>query len=104
MPVVLDVGCGPASRVLPTYFAEWKRTRLDIDPHCEPDIVLDARNLATLEPLAYDAVFCSHNLEHFHRHECLQVLTGMHHVLKPDGLAEIRVPDIDAVVKTMVQR
>ncbi len=51
----------------------------------------------------YDAVYCSHNLEHYYRHDVPGVLKGFHHVLKDYGFADISVPDIDALMKTVVQ-
>ena len=44
-------------------------------------------------------MYCSHNLEHYYRHEALRVLRGFLHVLKSDGFAEIRVPDIKSVIQ-----
>ena len=71
---------------------------LDIDDRGGPDLVCDARELATLSACQYDAVYCSHNLEHYYRHEGLKVLQGFVHILKDDGFAEIRVPDIAQVI------
>ena len=45
-----------------------------------------------------DAVYCSHNLEHYYQHDVAKVLKGFLHVLKPTGFAEIRVPDIRSVM------
>lgn len=49
-----------------------------------------------------DAVYCSHNLEHYYRHEVPKVLKGFLHVLKPKGSAEIRILDLPAVMKAMI--
>ena len=104
MPTVLDVGSGPSSRRLPPHYSDWTRVRLDIDPKCKPDILLDARKLMELTPGMYDAVYCAHNLEHYHRHEAAKVAAGMRHVVKYEGFVEIRVPDIEAVVHAMTQQ
>ncbi len=64
---------------------------------------MDARQLHTIAPASYDAVYCSHNLEHYHRHDGIKVLRGMHHVLRPDGFLEIRVPDVGEVMRIAVQ-
>ena len=101
MPVVLDIGCGDSNITLPPHYAGWERVRLDIDPGFCPNILLDARELHRLPPATFDAAYCAHNLEHFHRHDAIKVLLGMRHVLKDDGFAEIRVPDLGAVFSRM---
>ena len=100
MKTVLDVGCGDARGRVPAYYDDWRRVRLDIDPRFEPEILLDARQLQTLPAESYDAVYCSHNLEHYHRHDGLKVVAGIRHVLKPNGFFELRVPDLAAVMAT----
>ena len=99
---VLNVGGGNKAKPIPPHYAGWDHVLLDLDPSGMPDIVCDGRELATLAPRQFDAVLCSHNLEHYHRHEAPRVLAGFIHVLKPDGFAEIRVPDIDRVMKHVV--
>jgi len=77
---------------------------LDIDPRGEPDIVCDARYLNTLERGQYDAIYCSHNLEHYYRHDGLKVIQGFVHILNQTGFAEVRVPDIDQVIRALTER
>jgi hypothetical protein len=103
MKNVLNVGGGSRSAPIPPYYQGWRHVLLDVDPKGDPDITLDARALSTLPPCVYDAVFCSHNLEHYHRHHGLEVLRGIHHVLKIDGFLEIRVPDMGEVMRFAVQ-
>ena len=104
MKCVLNVGGGEKSIPIPTHYTGWRHYLLDIDSRRNPDIVLDARDLRTLPPATYDAVLCSHNLEHYHRHHGAKVLAGFHHVLKPDGFAEITVPNLLDVMQQVVQR
>ena len=101
---VLNVGGNNKSIALPPPYAGFRQLLLDIDPRGEPDIVCDARQLHTLAPAQFDAVYCSHNLEHYLAHEVPQVLAGFRHVLKDGGCVDIRVPDIGAVMRTAVQR
>lgn len=101
---VLNVGGNNKAIPLPPPYAGFQHLLLDIDPRGQPDIVCDARQLTTLEPGQFDAVYCSHNLEHYLAHEVPQVLAGFLHVLKDGGFVDIRVPDIGAVMKTAVQR
>jgi hypothetical protein len=52
----------------------------------------------------FDAIYCSHNLEHYYKHEGRRVLAGFLHVLKADGFAEIRVPDIKELMRRCVDQ
>lgn len=64
--------------------------------------MFDARALTELPPSQYDAVYCSHNLEHYYRHDVVKVLNGFRHVLKDDGFIHIRVPDMGELMKQVV--
>lgn len=101
-PRVLNVGGGSKQIPIPPRYQGWKHLLLDIDASGQPDVVGDARELSKLEPGQFDAVYCSHNLEHYYKHDGKKVLSGFLHVLKPDGFAEIRVPDLKAVMKRVV--
>jgi SAM-dependent methyltransferase len=98
-PAVLNVGGNSKAIPIPPHYAGWQHLLLDIDPAGGADIVCDARELDRLEGGRFDAVYCSHNLEHYYRHDVPRVLAGFLHVLKPDGFAEIRVPDLEAVFR-----
>jgi len=104
MRSVLDVGSGDAEIPLPDYYAGWRRVRLDLDPSSKPDLLLDARKIGELPAAQFDAVYTSHNLEHFHRHEGRKVLAGCAHVLKPEGFIDIRVPDLGALMRAVVEK
>lgn len=101
---VLNVGGGNKQIAIPAHYDGWSHYLLDIAPGDDVDVVLDARKLVTLDPAQFDAIYCSHNLEHYHPHDGAQVLAGFLHVLKPNGYAEIRVPDMTSVLKAMVNR
>ena len=60
--------------------------------------------LNELEPEQFDAVYCSHNLEHYYWHDVPRVLDGFIHILKPDGFAHIRVPDIGALIRMIAEK
>ena len=64
---------------------------------------MDARELSKSEPDSYDAIYCSHNLEHYFAHDVPKVLGGFRHILKPDGFVEIRVPDLKALMNHLVK-
>jgi hypothetical protein len=97
--VVLNVGGGSKAIPLPPHYAGWRHLLLDVDPRGAPDIVCDARSLESRSPEQYDAVYCSHNLEHYYAHDGLRVLRGFRHVLKEQGFAEIKVPDLVSVMQ-----
>ena len=100
---VLNVGGNSKEIPLPPEYAGFDHWLLDIDPKGAPDIVCDARDLATLEGGSFDAVYCSHNLEHYYRHDVPRVLAGFQHLLKDGGFAHIRVPDINEVMRQTIE-
>jgi len=101
-PSVLNVGGGTKKIPLPAHYGNWRHVLLDIDPRVKPDVVCDARQLPALPASQYDAVYCSHNLEHYYKHDGPKVVKGFLHVLRPDGFAEIRVPDMNSLMKHVV--
>jgi ubiquinone/menaquinone biosynthesis C-methylase UbiE len=101
---VLNVGGNNKAIPLPPQYAKYEHLLLDIDPSGSPDIVCDARELTALEGGQFDAIYCSHNLEHYYRHEVPIVLAGFLHVLKDGGFAQIRVPDISEVMRITIDR
>jgi SAM-dependent methyltransferase len=104
MKKVLNVGGNSKAIPIPAYYKTFEHLILDIDPRGNPDIVCDARELATRPAAEFDAIYCSHNLEHFYRHDVPRVLGGFYHVLTPDGFAEIRVPDLELVMRIAVEK
>lgn len=104
MKKVLNVGGSSKKIAIPPQYADFEHLLLDIDPACEPDIVCDARLLSTLEAGQFDAIYNSHNLEHYYRHDVQKVLAGFQHVLKDDGFVHIRVPDMLEVMRLTVER
>jgi SAM-dependent methyltransferase len=103
MPSVLNVG-GSKTIAIPPHYQGWDHLLLDIDARLDADVVCDTRRLETQPPTQYDVVYCSHNLEHYYPHEVPRVLQGFLHVLKPDGFAEIVVPDLQWVMHEVVEK
>ena len=104
MKKVLNVGGGSKSIALPPQYAAFEHLLLDIDPKGEPDIVCDARQLSGLPAAQFDAVYCSHNLEHYYRHDVPRVLAGILHVMKDGGFVQIRVPDLTELMRVTVSQ
>jgi hypothetical protein len=101
---LLNVGGHSRSIPLPAAYDQFEHILLDLDPDAGADIVLDAKELTSLEPQQFDAVYCSHNLERVRQHEVPVVLAGFRHVLKPGGLAHIIVPDLQELMLACVQQ
>lgn len=101
---VLNVGGYSKEISLPSAYNGWDHVLLDIDPKCNPDVLCDARELTSRPAEEFDAIYCSHNLEHYYRHDAPKVLAGFLHVLKEDGFVQIRVPDLAEVMKTVIER
>ena len=102
---VLNVGGGSKRIALPPQYKKFEHILLDIDPKGSPDIVCDARSLPRAGNRSSSMrVYCSHNLEHYFWHDVPRVLDGFIHVLKPNGFAHIRVPDIGALLRTVAER
>lgn len=100
---VLNVGGGSKAISIPAQYNGWEHFLLDIDPKAKPDVVCDARKLTDLPGAEFDSVYCSHNLEHYYRHDVPKVLTGFLHILKEDGFAYIRVPDMGSLMEFVTE-
>jgi predicted SAM-dependent methyltransferase len=103
-PALLNVGGGSKTIPIPPHYEGWQHLLLDIDPKGGAEVVFDARELERLPTGVFDAIYCSHNLEHYYHHEVRRVLAGFLHLLKGSGFAEIRVPDLEAVFREIVMK
>lgn len=101
---VLNAGSGPyAPKKLHSTFDGWKEVRLDIDSRVKPDLLGSITNMRSVASDAcFDAIWCSHNLEHLHAHEVRPALAEFRRVLKPTGFALITCPDVEAVAQLVV--
>lgn len=95
MKTLLHVGCGTSP--LPDGYKSYKEVRLDCDPASEPDIVASIVALPMIPKESHDAIFASHVLEHLFAHEANMALAEMFRVLKPDGILEVFVPDLQGI-------
>jgi methyltransferase family protein len=100
---VLNVGGASKKVPIPAHYDGWDHVLLDIDPADEADVICDARTLTDLAAGQYDAIYCSHNLEHYWRHDVPAVLSGFVHVLHATGFAEVLVPDLKAVFNDVLK-
>jgi hypothetical protein len=93
MPRLLNIGAGSKDIPVPPWYRGWDVLRLDLEPAAEPDLLMDAMDLDTLEAEQFDAVYGSHILEHIYLFDLPRFLGGIQHVLTVDGFAEFRVPN-----------
>ena len=99
---ILNIGGGPRTIRLPPFYKGQEVEWLDIDDTWEPDITMDVRELGSLDAGVYDGVYGSHILEHLAPHDLKVVLAGILHILKDDGFADIRIPDLKQAIEAMV--
>lgn len=85
----LNLGC--SNRPLPGYI------NIDISG-THADVLADIRTLP-YESSSVDEIYASHVLEHFGRHEFMDVLREWRRVLKPGARIYIAVPDIESAFK-----
>lgn len=102
MSWVLNVGGG--SRDLPGKYKDWNQDLLDINKDVNPDICCDALELSKHTNKVYDAVYMSHTLEHFYKHDVPVVLQQCLKVLKPGGYVEIHTPNIKKAIEEIYTR
>jgi SAM-dependent methyltransferase len=93
---ILHAGCG--ADALPEWLTHFSEVRLDIDPRCEPDICASMTDLGDIGP--FDAVYCSHALEHLAPHDVAVALGEFRRVLNPGGAVVAIVPDLEDVRPT----
>ena len=78
---------------------------LDIDGAVSPDLLCNLLDMPKLYPGKlnhYDAVYCSHNLEHYYAHEVPKVLHIFMSALKDGGSVEISVPNVKDLMRAML--
>lgn len=92
---LLHAGCGTDMK--PAVYGAYRETRLDASREVLPDVVASVSAMPMLDGETYDAVYCSHCLEHLPWHEVGMALKEFWRVLRPGGLVDLRVPDLQAV-------
>lgn len=97
--IILNVGSGKSSvKKWTSSFDDWTEIRADI-ADVNPDIVTDITTLVGVEDNSVDAIWASHVIEHCHWHEQPMIFQSFLRVLKKDGFAIIKVPDIGSIAK-----
>lgn len=97
MKIVLNLGAGKTALEAQTlFFQGWREIRVDIK-ELNPEVVDDIRELRNIPSNFADAIWACHVVEHVHWHDQKKMFTNMIRVLKDDGIAVIRVPDIGSI-------
>lgn len=96
MPTLLHVGCGGEAK--PEWAVGYDEIRLDIDNTHSPDVLASMTDVGDIGP--FDAIHCSHALEHLAPHEVWTAVSEFRRVLKPGGFAVVFVPDLEGVKPT----
>ena len=105
MKTLLNVGCGYSNKSQLKGFDNnnWNEIRFDIDEDVNPDIVGTLTDMSLVETASVDAVYSAYNIDHIYAHEVPIALGEFFRVLKDDGIAFIRCPDIQSVCEAVVQ-
>lgn len=83
---------------MPDWLTGLDEVRLDIDPDVGPDIVASMTDMGEIGP--FDAIYCSHALEHLYPHDVATALGEFRRVLRPGGKVMVIVPDLEGVEAT----
>jgi SAM-dependent methyltransferase len=72
---------------------------IDIREEVKPDVIDDISKLSEFNESTAELIYACHVLEHFGRHEYINVLKRWHKILKSGGVLRISVPDVESVIK-----
>jgi len=91
---LVNIGCGR------TYHPDWEN--YDLAP-VHPEIKkINLERSLPLPGKSYEAVYCSHVLEHLSRSRVPQVLKEFARILQPGGICRIVVPDLEQIARQYV--
>lgn len=97
-PIILNVGCGTTPLKNQTNaFDGWKELRVDSYENETVDLLSSITDLKEIEDESVDALWACHVVEHCYWHDLPKVFNSMIRVLKKDGFAVIRVPDLASI-------
>ena len=93
--IKLNLGCG--EKTIEGY--------INIDSRALPkvDLVSDITDLSFFDNESVSVIYASHVLEHFGRHEYMEVLQRWYELLKPGGILRIAVPDLEKVFEHYIK-
>ncbi|MGH8693080.1 MAG: class I SAM-dependent methyltransferase [Burkholderiales bacterium] len=88
---LLNVGCGS------NFHSDW--LNVDVVPPSAAVMAVDVRKGLPFTDEVFDAVYCSHLLEHLPRQKAASLLRHMHRVLRPGGVIRVVVPDLETLAR-----
>lgn len=88
---LLNVGCGS------NFHSDW--LNVDVVPASAAVMAVDVRKGLPFADQAFDAVYCSHVLEHLPQQQAANLLRHMHRVLRPGGVIRVVVPDLETLAR-----
>ena len=91
----LHIGCGG------TNIEGW--LNIDINEDSAADVLDNVATLDSVDGGSCDIIYASHVLEHFGRHEYLDVLSVWKSKLKKGGILRLAVPDLGQVFNTYMK-
>ena len=96
--IVLNIGAGSTScKTQIEYFDDdWKELTLDVAV-ANPNIVSDIVGMKEVPTESVDALWACHVVEHVYFHQLPELFKSILRVLKKDGFAVLRVPDIGSI-------
>jgi SAM-dependent methyltransferase len=95
--LLLHAGCGSKLNKAPRVFAAYREVRLDCNKMVEPDIIGSIVAMPQIDSDSFDAVFCSHVMEHLYAHEVAMAFAEFARILKPGGEILVQCPDLQAI-------
>ena len=103
MKTLLHVGCASLNISDLKGFDEnnWREIRFDIDESRNPDLIGSIVDLSSVRTATIDAIYSAYNLDHIYPHEVPIALNEFCRVLKNDGIAIIKCPDIQSVCEAI---
>ena len=103
MKTLLHVGCASLNILDLKGFDinVWSEIRFDIDESRNTDLIGTIVDLSLVQTGSVDAVYSAYNLDHIYPHEVPIALKEFFRVLKDDGIAIIKCPDIQSVCEAI---
>jgi predicted SAM-dependent methyltransferase len=93
--IVVNVGCGKTKLDTQSkYFLDWKEIRIDAFENDTADMISSIIDFEGVPNDSVDAIWASHVVEHNYFHDLPKIFNSMLRILKPNGFAVIRVPDL----------
>ena len=105
LKTLLHVGCASLniSHIKGFSIDDWTEIRFDIDESRNPDIVGTLTDMSLVETGSVDAIYSAYNIDHIYPHEVPTALSEFFRVLKDDGMAIIKCPDIQSVCEAVAK-